>query len=94
MPLYYLLDLPNIGTWLGIPNLFEVPCQTVPDCAIGRRLRIMKMSSNAKMGRYVLDGAAAAHSAQIKAAKKLSLQATHWLIAHRQRPRRESEVPP
>ena len=33
------------------------------------------MSSNAKMGRYVLDGAAAAHSAQIKAAEKLSVAA-------------------
>ena len=39
----------------------------------GRRLRIMKMSLNAKMGRYALDGAAAAHSAQIKAAEKLLL---------------------
>ena len=47
MPLYYLLDLFNNGTWVGIPNLFEEPFQTEPDCArlsdqrLGRARRLI-----------------------------------------------------
>ena len=43
-----LLSRPlDYGTWVGIPNLFKVPCQTVPDCArlsdqrLGRARRLI-----------------------------------------------------